>query len=458
MLTKRERMTFRPRNIQWARAERLPTVADLLNRVGEQTELVYLTGPRPRTASERADIGFRTWIFGTLPDGWQHGGHYLDDSSSWTLNFVRPNGEPLAVMSWVQWFDGTINDEGPNPHTAARALDLLQTALREQFGNDVTLLPTPATTGRYLLKRSVPPKNPPLVLDDETQRIFRRTSTQGRVQTFVRRPAGAYAYDMHFAYGGLLSRLPVGPVRYDTIDEWPDYQYGRARVEVNVPSDWSHVGLVGLPSDDGIKWEWPDEPNRTFTTWVDGSEIDLLKRHGWRFRVLGRLLLDEGQPLDRWRKRVMAAYRALGTRDQGDQERALAARALRKLVLTTVGALHGSERTVTCRVPRTDARWPKGAIGVRRVGDHIEWRERRPVAWPEMVHPEWSSTIWARCRVRVVDHASAGTGALHVPRSDLIAIRSDALYLANDPQWPAVDRFGYMRSKGYVSEIPGNRR
>ena len=80
-------------------------------------------------------------------------------------------------------------------------------------------------------------------------------------------------------------------------------------------------------------------------------------------------------------------------------------------------------------------------------GGAFVWGESTGVAWPEMVHPEWSASIWAKCRVRLLDGPGVNgrTGALHVDPQHVVAFRTDALYLASEPAWRDDGRNGRLR-------------
>jgi hypothetical protein len=113
-----------------------------------------------------------------------------------------------------------------------------------------------------------------------------------------------------------------------------------------------------------------------------------------------------------------------------------------------VGARHNVTRSAPLA---SNPELPEGATSPRIEGDSLVWAERRPVPWPEMVHPEWPAAVWARCRVRMLDSPTprkgVRAGALHVPAAELLAIRTDALYLTRDPGWADDGEPGRLRRK-----------
>src|SRR5260221_684717 len=89
------------------------------------------------------------------------------------------------------------------------------------------------------------------------------------------------------------------------------------------------------------------------------------------------------------------------------------------------------------------------AVGVRALrvdGDRLVWVEQAPNATPDLAHPEWSSTIWARARARLLS-APSSTGALSLDSSQVVAFSTDAIYATCDPHWPDDGTVGRWRLK-----------
>jgi hypothetical protein len=164
-------------------------------------------------------------------------------------------------------------------------------------------------------------------------------------------------------------------------------------------------------------------------------------------------------PLDGWARRLLAVI------DQAAElppELAhLVARGARRILIDAIGALVGRPQVVTRSGPAGVVQLPPGGFSPRVEAGQLIWSERRPPAWPEMVHPEWSAAVWARCRCRMLDGPGPGgvrTGALHVPLGDVVAIRTDALYLTADPGWPDDGRAGRLRVKArHPGPLPAPR-
>lgn len=408
---------------RWARHKRRETeyvtagrsLADTLDGLGADTERVYVSGSMVEASAELLD-----WA--TLPEGWEHGGHYLRLPHP-IFRCVRPDGREVEVHRADAYFGS-----GVTPAAAAAGADELVGQLGDRF-DGAGMLATPATTGRELILRSLPPGAFSCLADDH-QDLIRSTSGQGRIEMlWSGGDLGELAeYDGRFMYAALCWGLGAGPAVHDDRPVWEPRARGRYRVRFTVPAGWEHVGILGVMSGDG--WEYPTEG--VHETWADGAELLVAEKHGWTFDVLERLLLADGKadPLRRWADRLVAAREAVST----DEARS----ALRSILLHGLGALHGRPSTVT-KVTAADE-VPADAELVRVEGDRVVWTAAGATAkWAAMSHPEWTSAVWARARARLLD-GPRGVGALHVPRSDLVAFRTDAIYLAGRrPDWEHAD-------------------
>ncbi len=385
-----------------------------LDGVADDTEQVYVCGPIVTASAE-----LLAWA--ELPDGWTHGAHYLKLPHP-IFRLRRPDGRAVEVHRAESFYG-----DGVTPAIAAAAADELGAQLAQRFDR-AQLLATPATTGRELLARSLPPGDF-ACLSDEHQDLIRSTSGQGRIQMLWQGdelPELA-EYDGRFMYAALCWGLGAGPATHDDEPTFERRARGRYRVRFTAPAGWDHVGLLGVMDGDG--WAYPTEG--THETWCDGAELLVAERHGWSFDVVERLLLADGKadPMRRWADRLVAARDAV--------ELPASRAALRSILLHGIGALHGRPSRVT-RV--TVEAPPDDAELLRIDGDRFVWTEPATATrWSAMSHPEWTSAIWARARARLLD-GPKGIGALHIPRSQLVAFRTDAIYLAGRrPDWESAD-------------------
>lgn len=437
----------------------------MLGRVPEpepgETVTVYLVGGLPAGGI----AGLTGWALHP-PEGWTSGGHYLARLSDPVLRYVldRTGGTVELHRASVWYAKG-------GDLTATRASDaaaLLLDAVRTAWGHDgLPMLATPSSWGRDLWLRSIPHGVEYPTLPDELQQLVRSTSGQGRWQSpdragtelAVQGPTvpGLFGYDLRFGYGAMLTGLGVGPWTHDGRPDFDPWQRGRYRVRFTVPTAWVHVGLLPVTDATAERWSYPNVPGSTWETWADGAELRIAQAHGWRFDVLERIVGTEGRPLDLFARRLLdVRARLLQAVADGGADRAtatLAAAAARTVLLHTIGGLQGAPHRVTRSLPEHHTgELPADAQGLHLDGGSWVWHEVRPSAWAETSHPEWSSAVWARCRARMLDHR--GTGALHVPYRDVLAVHSDALYLTGPAPWSDDGQVGTLRLE---TALPGRR-
>lgn len=360
--------------------------------------------------------------------------------------------------------DGTRAPEWPSPEVAARLLPLLQDA----FGYHVHLFPTPNMTGRHLWTLTRPEwkeQYPPL--PEDLQTFYRGTSGQGRtvVTTLpeLETIPAAYLYDMRFAYAGACENLPVGPPereQYATprpFDRGDRYVKGRYRITFRVPDDWHHIGIFMVPRDRrNTGWEYPDAPGTEHETWASNGEIALAINQGWKIAVHERIVFPHEKaaprPLDVWIRRLSYIWYDAGHRGPRDTrppdpvDSGVRA-AIRDIVLQTIGGFHAHRRREEVPIPDSE---PLPA-GVRprwnqkdRTYTYVRWVPL-PARDIPYQHPEWAIEVWARTRTKLLSHH--GIGALHIPREHLLGIRTDALYLSQDPGWQDLGIIGAFRPK-----------
>lgn len=449
-------------------------IAALLAEVpaGLDTCRIYVTGGRPVDPASDASIAeqVRAWALGNPGEEWEAASHYLADPDLPVLRFKhRATGQAVTVMRAAAWWGETDADVA----TCEAAWSGLEKAIDAvpAFAG-AGLADTPATTGRALWLRTIPAGKSYPVLSDEIRELIAATSGQGRIELRPA-PVGADGYtseftedftylDGRFMYAALTWGMPVGePVRWtgEAIDKADAATFTKAvrgrsrwRITCKVPAGWNHVGLFMVP-DDGERrgsWHYPNQPGQTFTTWADGSEVWAAMEAGWEPTFLEGLTWAEGKPLDTWHDALVGVWeRATAA---GSPAAALAAKAVRSMLLFTIGAFAARQHPVT-RTTTDPAEVPAG-VEVRRVGESLVWTETpKPSGWSAQVaHPEWSATVWARARTRLLTAKGVDgepVGALHLPPERVVAFATDALYLAGgSPGWADDGKPGRFRSKG----------
>lgn len=427
-------------------------------------ERVYLVGPLPGAGGIH---GLRAWASGPYPPGWAESerGHYLEGEHP-ALRFTRPDGGALELLRAAAYFG-----EGRYSAATARAAwELLEAELQRDW-RTLNLLSSPSATGREALLQSLPRGSSWPTLPLELQSLIRRTSGQGRIQLVDGRPATIpqlVAYDGRLMYAALCWGLP-GAGEHRRTTEYLGHTRARYYATAGVPRDWARACACGAPGHEGLGllgyadasqtgWEYPAEPGRTFSGWWDGAEVAIALAHGWAFRFHTALVFNPytGRgPLDTWAQRLVAVRERLAmlTRGAAGEETPamLAFNAVRAILLHAIGALHGAPHKATRSLPIEQAGdVPADARDLRVEHDRIVWAEYGGAGWPELSHPEWSAAIWARARARLL-HGPLETGALHVPAGDVLAFRTDALYLASDPAWADDGRPGRLRRRAVIA-------
>ena len=452
-------------------------VGAFLAALPPDVQRVVLVGAMPG----KTGPGLQDWATDDLDEeGWTEAGagHYLDPDAL-AARYQRPDGGEVHVhrlASWVRDTTGTIR-----PDTARSAFALLRNGLGEVFGRRrvvprqrsdqrdddpqgdalaPAILSSPASTGRELLLRTLPAGHQYPVLDDEYLELLHHTTGQGRNELLTEDRAqypadelpGLYSYDMRWAYAALCRGVTgTGPAEMDNGTEFLGYAPARYEVEFRVPDEWEHLGLLGVHGEG-----WPSTPGTRWRTWCDARELRLADRWGWRIgqdvRITRRLLLstDKSAPLRTWADKLTEVRETwLPAQEAPAAVVRLAQDMTRTVLLASLGALQGRRQKITHVLPQARAaEIPAGATPTV-AGGMLVWQTETAAGWREMVHPEWVGQVWAEQRCRLLDTgpnaAQANVGALHVPRRELVALRTDAVYSTTDPEWSDSGRVGQFR-------------
>lgn len=452
IVTRRERRRHSERRSTFVEVP--ADAAALLDRHGADGDRLYLVGDIPGFGLD----GLRSWAMPEqLPAGWAHDRHYLELPAP-VLRYRHDDGRAVEVHRAAAWF-GELD---VTPAVAGDALALVDELVAGAF-DEGRLLSTPASTGRYLLMRTVPFNREWPVLTDELQELIRSTSGQGRIELIdhdIDELAALVELDGRLMYAALCWGLAGGGVHHDHTDRFEGYTRARYRVRFRVPDDWRHVGLLAV-MDEGGGWRWPRQPGETAETWCDGAELQVALARRWPVTIRERLLWPDTPnrgPLDAWAEKLREIRASIDgesftAKDSPPPAVAAAARAaVRAIILHGIGALHGRPHKLSRVVPIADAAQvpPHARPTLRREGDWLIWAEGSDAAWPEMSHPEWSAAIWARARTRLLT-GPGDAGALHLPYRDVVAFRTDAIYTTVDPHWPDDGAAGRYRTKRTVA-------
>lgn len=423
---------------------------------------VILAGPSPVDFTTGATKGaaVRAWATAGTPEGWVAGEHYLSDPDTPTLKFARADdpARRVTIIRGAAWW----GESDADADTCMAAWTGVQNALDKIAPfTGAQLHDSPAQTGRALWRRTIPEGKGYEVLSDELRELIRTTSGQGRVEVLPPAgdaPAGATIMDGRFMYAALTWGMPVGPPRRWTGAELRALAdrdreavlrgRGRWHITARVPAGWDHVGMLMAPRD-GRGWCYPSTPGETFTTWADGSEVWAALARGWEVQTHEGITWKEGKPLDVWRDHLVSIWRS--AQQSPAPAAQLGAKMIRSILLFTLGGFATGARTITRTVSVDEAGIIPAGAEVSRVGDDrltYEMPGVIPAAVREALHPEWSATVWARARGRLLT-GRGGVGALHLPRASVMGFATDALYLAGPaPAWADNGEPGQFRVKG----------
>lgn len=343
------------------------------------------------------------------------------------------DGFQVAVSYAESWFGDSDYDTALAEQMWAR----LGGAIRHEWKDDTAgMLMSPATTGRDLWQRTVPAEGYP-VLPADVQDFVRSVAGQGRMETFPgsRLMPAMYEYDARLAYFACMRRLPVGmPAVYDGADAeaWLQaHPYEPAKVLaswVAPEADRRKPGILPLKVG-GDSTAWPRDGMHA--GWVDGAELFTARKWGWP--VMVHRLAGWTETADPYRTMLARIERMMAHHDHP-----MWRHACRGIVLYALGAMHGARRKVT----HHGGVLPAGAEGIKQQADgSYVWFTWEPASWPEMSHPEWTTTVWARARCRLLD-APGNQGALHLPAGSVIALRTDAVYTTHDAGWTDTGKVG----------------
>lgn len=168
---RRQRRNYRDRPTVFVELEREPGSLRRLLETFRANEVIYLTGDPFST------LELEEWLQEPLPPGWRHGAHYLQLPHP-VLRFEEPTDHGLWRVE-IHRAAAYFGEGDYSPSDAMIAWHRLGALLAGSF-DEGRLLATPATTGRYLIGRSIPFAREWPLLEVETQELLRSTSGQDR--------------------------------------------------------------------------------------------------------------------------------------------------------------------------------------------------------------------------------------------------------------------------------------
>ncbi|WP_042373261.1 hypothetical protein [Streptacidiphilus neutrinimicus] len=471
-------------------------ILDAVMAVSTHIERIYITAGAPwhadtdryPTMKQAVTAWLHTpserWIEDTSWDKERLAGHFVPGNARlpvgrYTRAGADRNAEHVEIRAVNEWFDPA----GADPHLVREAFALLWKTLR-QFWPDAVLLGSPSQTGKDLWARTIPIKGQWAdgfpVLSEELRGLFHATAGQGRTELIVppKVPAelpGLAEYDRTFAYARHTWKGPVGTPRHVTAAAFAKMSEAEQkkllmscahlRVRVTVPDGWEHVGLLPAPISGDRHWEYPSTPGATFTTWAGAPEVYTALSNPikpWRIEVLDALVFQDGEPIDKWSLHLKEAWNQLSAvarvHEDPRQRQAnyLAARAVRSILLFGIGGFAQRPRMVTGTTAMNELHLvPEGAEILTHDEHKVTWQRVSGFRKDDTAHPEWSAYVWSSARAALLSMNMKGdgvhVGALHVPAGEVVAFRTDAVYLTARHGWPYHGQPGEYLLKGHLT-------
>jgi len=334
---------------------------------------------------------------------------------------------------------------------------------REEY--PVEMLSTPARTGIDLLRRKLPYGSKYQNLPTEIEHIIMSEFSQARIELFDHEQEQiehTYLYDGRWMYASCLRNVPIGEIIHDQEDKYLEYIAGFYRVEVTVPENWHHIGLLPLKNPQAGKGSlYPNQPGESFVSWCSDKELALAIKHGWQYKVLERILWPQTQakgvpgrdPLRHWGETLVK----LGELADGHKEpfRSMLKQGFRSILLFTIGMLHrsqkGSKRGVD-GYAESLADMPDGEFTIEDIlpdsSVHYSTREELTGYQLDQFLPHWPLYIWCQAKRKVTEKA------LEVPYEQLLAIRTDGIWTTCRMPFEDTGKIGCFREKELICTGP----
>jgi hypothetical protein len=387
------------------------------------------------------------------------------------------------------WFDFP---EGANLSDAVVALGRLKELLTEHFQPaivhqgkhekfPVEILATPALTSMDLLRRKLPAKARYENLPPDIESILMSNFSQARTELFdhgrdiIER---LHNYDGLWFYAACCRHVPTGRIIHDYENELamtPPSKNGHSstiagfyHVQVTVPDNWYHIGLLPIRNLDKEKESaYPNQPGETFESWCSDKELRLAKDHGWHFEILERILwpdtqtrkADLGQdayertgqdPLRYWmeslvnlRQNVILKY--------PEPVQSMLKDAIRNLLNMGVGKMHAASQTVDVYTKDFMEFPGKGAHLKDEYADRSMRYEKKAELTPyqkQSFMPHWTLYVWCTCKVKITQ------AALSVPYENLVSIRTDGIWTTCPCEFENTGKPGCFREKQLENRGP----
>lgn len=462
-----------------------PSLEDILDTAASYgAQMVLLTGKGLKPAKDG-----RSWVTAPTRE-WVHGNHWIKGENV-TGRYTSVDGtRKIDVGLCSNWF-GSVPVNAAQAQKAWAGLNYYIGLVEPRQ----SLMKTPSKTGSYLWGFAIQKKFDTPPLDGYMAELLHSTSGQGHIEHLV---AGDYAakhpdciplidpektpfieqyanIDGRSMYASVCNELGTGPIhelrQSEAADLWQNNKYAHARYRVNiqVPRDWNHVGVLGMKDGSNRDtWLYPNRPGARFETWADHRELIVADRNGWIIQPLEALKFTEKmRPLDVFSDWIVRLNKTIEERAGagGDPMIPKAAKAaMRGILVQGIGRFAMRGRSTMLLTDDLDAVPGEAVASVTELpGGQFSYEVWDGLADRDLpyYHPELAVQVWGWARANVLDSRTASghkTGALHVDPSTLIAIETDAIHTSSLPRWAAPAAMGgaddgavgRLRLKGYA--------
>lgn len=367
----------------------------------------------------------------------------------------RFNGRRLAVYPISQWFD---LDAGNNLKDVIIARRELQKVLEftfqpakvrngstEKFA--IELLATPAQLGHDLLQRCLPFEQEYAPLPDDISNLLIENFGQGRFEAGFNPDGGdlteLYDYDGRWFYAACTRHVPVGRIVHDHTDLYEPYIAGFYHVQMTVPAQWHHIGLLPAFNDDEDRY-YPRTAGETFTSWCTDKELALAIKNGWSaYTVLERILWPDTdklpEPLKQWTNHLVHLRQDVAE-TYSEPTRTLLRSSIRNIMLQALGSFRRGKADYDVYVDSVEDA-PEGNDGFLKDGDQYKFvvTENLTAMQQKFSQGHWIAYVWGHARRKLAEEA------LKVPFDELVALRADAIWCKKPQMFVDTGKVGQFK-------------
>jgi hypothetical protein len=279
---------------------------------------------------------------------------------------------------------------------------------------------------------------------------------QGRFETFYHGTdilGKAYDYDGRWMYSACIRMVPTGRIVHDTINEvmmtppsktgTRGYIPGFYHVEVQVPDDWAHIGLLPVRTADNTIF--PRQPGKRFSSWCTDCELALAIKSDWQIVAIKERILwpdTSTDPLHMLTERLKR-IRLEQAETYPEPMKTFIRGAARNILLHTIGSFRhvAAEHDFYVADPMEI---PEYATSILKVSENsYKYTVAKEISsyQKDLCQVHWASWIWGKARRKLAEEA------LKVPFEQLVALRADAIWTDTPFTFEDTGKVGQFKSE-----------